>query len=84
MSTVIVKLFFSLIVGSFFALLLFLFYHGFLVIKELKQNAQKETDEPNFDKQQFVKDNRAIFGINDKECGDIKEIYTVSPKSMGF
>ena len=84
MSTVIVKLFFAIIVGLFYSLLLYLFYQAYLMLKELKQNTERGTSEPNFNKQQYVKDNRAIFGINDKECGDIKEIYTVSPQSMGF
>ena len=84
MSTVLVKLFYAIIVGFFTSGLLFGFYQAHLMLKELKQNTERGTSEPNFNKQQYVKDNRAIFGINDKECNDIKEIYTVSPKSMGF
>lgn len=50
-----------------------------------KELAEKEkANQSKFNKQQFVKDNRDIFGIRDKECGDIKEIYTVSPQKMGF
>lgn len=66
------------------AVLLFVFYMGYLYIKEAKQYAENRIAESNFNKQQFVKNNRAVFGINDKECGDIKEIHTVSPQIVGF
>ena len=56
------------------------------VIPELKQElAEKETaNQSKFNKQQFVKNNRDVFGIKDKGCDDIKEIYTVPPQTMGF
>ena len=78
MNIVIAKLIFAACVGGLFAF----FIKGVFSLQEGLECS--ETNQSKFDKQQFVKDNIDAFGIKDKGCGDIKEIYTVSPQTMGF
>lgn len=65
-------------------LMFFFFYLGYLYIKETKTSCEKNNSNQSFNKQEWVKQNRNVFGINEKECHDIKEVYTVSPERMGF
>ena len=85
MEIVIGKLIFIVLYsGVMVAGLLFLYNNS--PIPELKRElAKKEAEkQSNFNKQQYVKNNLDVFGIKDNACSDIKEIYTVSPKLMGF
>lgn len=83
MVNIIGILIYSAYVGLVTALVL---YYAYLRIKEAKQIAtSKIVESSSFYKQQFVKNNRAVFGINDKELDDEKkEIYTVSPEKLGL
>lgn len=37
-----------------------------------------------FNKQQYVQQNRNVFGIKDRECSEIKEVFVVSPERLGL
>lgn len=65
-------------------LMLGFFYLGYLYIKGTKDECEKNNTNQSFNKQEWVKQNRNVFGINDHECNDIKHVYTVSPERMGF
>ena len=81
MGTIILKLVIAVAIGLFTAGVL---YCGYSYIQEVKEDVASKAVENNFNKQQFVKDNRHIFGIKDAECGDVNKIYTVSPETLGF
>lgn len=58
---------------------------GCLRIKYAKREASEiETKSKVFNKQEYVKKHRNIFGINERECSDIKQVFTVSPERMGL
>ena len=79
MSIVIAKLIFAACVGVLFAFLCIEALHYLQEVAELEKVNQSK-----FNKQQFVKDNRHIFGINEKGCSVINEVYDMSPQDMGF
>lgn len=81
MGTIILKLVIAVAMGLFTAGVL---YCGYSYIQEVKEDVASKAVENNFNKQQFVKEKRHIFGINDVECGYMNKIYTVSPKEMGL
>lgn len=78
MSVVIAKLFFAAYVG----LLIGFFFEGLHYLKEVAE--LEKVNQSKFNKQQFVKDNRDVFGINEKGCAQVNEVYAVSPQDMGF
>ena len=58
---------------------------GYLRIKYIKREASEiETKSEVFNKQEYVKQHRNVFGINERECNDIKAVYTVSLEKMGL
>lgn len=50
----------------------------------IARTSDGKTNSNKFNKNEYVKNNRAVFGINDRECSDVKEVYTVSPEKLGF
>ena len=77
MNIVIIKLIFAAFIGFITFALINAYYYRI-------KGTLKKTSGWDFNKQQYVKQNRVVFGIVDKECSDIKEVYTVSPERMGF
>lgn len=60
------------------------FYLGYLYIENSKVECDKNNMSYHFNKQKYVKQNRNVFGINEREANDIKHIYAVSPERLGF